>query len=70
MDAAKLIIEVTAGIIPGEPIDSLTRRWVLTVDEVRDMNTLTDAGGAAMLYAAAMANPAQNNWVRHEWTWL
>lgn len=33
MESAKLIIEVTAGIIPGEPEESFTKRWAITSAE-------------------------------------
>jgi hypothetical protein len=32
-DAIKCIIEVSAGIIPGEPEPNFTRRWTITSDE-------------------------------------
>lgn len=32
-DAVKLVIEVTAGIIPGTPEAAFSRRWVITSSE-------------------------------------
>lgn len=67
---AKVIIEVVSGIIPGQPIEQYTRRWVLTFEEVQDRQTYLDAQGAAMNYAMWLQQPQLVNWVRLEWVWL
>lgn len=68
--AAKLIIEVQAGIIPGTPIDTYSKRWVLSFEEVQDTDALIAAQGAAMNYALIIQNPSNVNWVRLDWVWL
>lgn len=67
---AKLILEVQAGVIPGEPNHDLTRRWVIGEYELDDKNKLVDVQGAALNYAAILQNPEFVNWVRLDWVWL
>lgn len=38
LQAAKLIIEVRAGVIPGTPIPEFTRRWGITSVDYATMN--------------------------------
>jgi hypothetical protein len=60
--AARLIIEVQAGILVGEPMPEYSRRWTWTsVDHDR-----LEAGE----YAASLENPRTLNWVRRDWIWL
>lgn len=33
MEQARAAIEVTAGLIPGQPMDEFTRRWWITSEE-------------------------------------
>jgi hypothetical protein len=73
--AARAAWEVTAGIIPGEPMPEHTKCFVLTSDE-------WDGGsehGAAMFkelreratkYADSLQHPAYLNWVRLDWVWF
>lgn len=84
--SAKCIIEVTAGIIPGEPEAKFTRRWAIASCEweeaqAADANSdpehafatyLLLSGRAAQAdeYARALRNPARLNWVRTDWVWL
>lgn len=69
-DMAKLILEVQAGVIPGEPMPELTRRWALTSEDIEVDNKMADAQGAALNYAALLQNPQRVNWVRLDWVWL
>jgi hypothetical protein len=77
--------EVTAGIIPGTPEDSLCKRWLLTSeaweDELRKADELGDAEGPiasdfarfgqeAFLYAQSLQDPRRTNWVKVDWIWL
>lgn len=78
MEAAKLIIEVTAGIIPGTPIAEHTRRWgwtsrdqqLLEIDDSAAREKWIRIAGESREYAATLENPAQLNWVRRDWIWL
>lgn len=78
MDAAKVIIEVFAGVIPGEPITEFSRCWTWTSDQQERLkNGDPDArlewirmAGESREYAATLENPEQFNWVRRDWTWL
>lgn len=70
MEQARAAIEVVAGLIPGQPIDTFTRRWGITsaewqkaleTDLPKDYhgsfpanNVLTDAQGQAMAYAQGL----------------
>lgn len=78
MEAAKLIIEVLAGVIPGEPMPAYTRKWVWTSgdqarleagDREARQEYLTIAG-ASREYAASLEDPRRVNWVRRDWIWL
>lgn len=66
----KAILEVRAGILPGEPMPELTRRWPLTAADVQDQDVYLSTMGHAMIYAQSLMDPARVNWVAHEWTWL
>ena len=78
MQAAKLIIEVQAGVIPGQPMPEYTRRWGWTSDEqaklgAGDMKTREKwimIAGESREYAATLENPARVNWLRRDWIWL
>jgi hypothetical protein len=76
--AAKLIIEVVAGVIPNQPMPEYTRHWEWTSED----QALLDAGdgeareryialhGASREYAASLEDPRRVNWVRRDWVWL
>jgi hypothetical protein len=85
-ESARVIIEVVAGLIPGTPEPTFTRRWVITSTEWQEAET-ADAGAApdhathtALLlafraaeadeYARLLRNPRRFNWVRTDWIWL
>lgn len=85
-ESAKVIIEVTAGLIPGQPEHEFTRRWAVTSQEWADAEHAdenSDPGHAfhrALLlafrqaeadeYARMLRNPARWNWTRTDWIWL
>lgn len=69
-EPTKCIIEVTAGVIPGNPNEALTKRWSLTAEQCRDEDIYASAVGAAMVYALSLQMPGSNNWVKNEWIWL
>ena len=74
--AMKACITVTAGVIPNERIDALTRTWSFTDEDITKASvpnadyTYLDGMGAAMNYAATLQNPQRCNWVKVEWIWL
>lgn len=66
MEAAKLIIEVVAGILPGEPMPEHSRRWTWTSSD-QDALAAGDKeaqakyiriNGESREYAASLAQPA------------
>lgn len=70
MKSAKLILEVHAGIIPGEPMSEYARQWSLSAEEVQDAEAYGAAVGAASYYALTLQQPQIVNWVRFEWIYL
>lgn len=79
MNAAKCAWEVTAGLIPGQPMDEYTRRWGLTSDEwygddgqptLQGVATFNSYLVAAQEYARTLTDPGSLNWVRVEWIWF
>ena len=74
-EAARVIIEVVAGVVPQHPIPERTRRYVVTSrqwQEAEDQAALlAELNGRANGYAALlMMQPDQFNWVRVGWNWL
>lgn len=75
-DNARVIVEVLAGVVPGQPEPELTRRWALTSDEWHaagpgQSEALAVLNGKAQGYAALlMLQPDRLNWVRTDWIWL
>jgi hypothetical protein len=78
MESARVIIEVTAGVVPGHPEEEYGRRWALTTKEWEDATgrgeegqLLAELNGRAQGYAGwLMLQPANLNWVRTDWLWL
>jgi hypothetical protein len=76
--AAKAIIEVTAGVIPGQTMPEHTKRWGYTSEDYeKDRNTAPDRATVfsryldeAHDYAKGLSNPAYLNWVRVDWLWV
>ena len=78
MENAKLIIEVMAGLVPGDPMPEYTRRWGWTGEEQAQL-VAGDAKarekwilihGESREYAATLEDPRAVNWVRRDWVWL
>ena len=77
MLAAKALIEVQAGIIPGTPMPEYTRHWSYTsVDYAKDQNMPPDQPTILSVqlkeahdYALGLSTPALN-WVRLDWIWV
>lgn len=66
----KCVIEVTAGLIPGEPMIEHTRTWHMSRQEYDNEETYLALAGAANLYALTLQNPSRVNWVRLDWVWM
>jgi hypothetical protein len=77
--------EVTAGVIPGQPMPEYTRRWFLTGETWERENAMSDEefkkecpDGSTFLrfrdeaddYAKHLHDPRSLNWVRVEWIWF
>lgn len=72
-ERCRVVWEVLAGVIPGEPIPELTRRWAMTSAEWEGPDgerLLRERTAAAEAYAAGLRDPRGVNWVRLEWLWL
>ena len=69
MKSLKLAIEVTAGVVPGDPMPVYSKGWYLSREEYDDPNTYLAAAGAANLYALTLQDPGRVNWVRLDWVW-
>lgn len=71
MMAVKLIIEVVAGVLPGQPEPEFTRKWAITSEQwEKDRDAVIRAYGESREYAAQLENPSRVNWVRRDWVWL
>jgi hypothetical protein len=61
VESAKVIIEVTAGLIPGQPEDEFTRRWAITSAEWE----LAQAADAEILQRAQEEGGRGSNQAMH-----
>jgi hypothetical protein len=73
--SARLVVEVSAGLIPERPEPTYGRRLVLPSQEWNDSKDqaalLAELNGRAMGYAGLlMLQPDRLNWVRTDWLWL
>lgn len=75
-DSARVIIEVTAGVLPEHPEPEYTKRFAITSNEweeagERASHLLAERNGQAQGYAMLlMLQPNAVNWVRCDWLWL
>lgn len=80
-ESARLIIEVSAGVVPQQPIAEYTRQFAITSrewqeatdtrDGMRQSELLSLRNGQAQGYAGLlMLQPDRVNWVRTDWLWL
>lgn len=78
MSSARYAVEVMAGVIPGQPIDELTRRWFVSSEEwAREAKSgshqVTDERSPwwkARDYAETLVDPSRVNWVQIQWVWF
>jgi hypothetical protein len=76
--AAKALIEVVAGILPGTPMPEFTKRWEYTSEDYeQDRKALPDGPTIfserlmeAHNYAIGITHPSYVNWVRVDWIWV
>ena len=85
-ETARVAIEVSAGLVPGQAEPAFTQRWAITSSEYeaaveadgqedeehRFHLYLLMAGRAAQAdeYARMLRNPVRWNWVRTDWIWF
>jgi hypothetical protein len=84
-ETARVLLEVTAGLIPGRPEPELTRQWAISSEEWHEAGgadssdleaspqsvLLAERNGRALAYAnLLMLQPDRVNWVRTDWIWL
>lgn len=79
MESAKVLLEVTAGIIPDRSEPELMKQWAITSEEwaqAADIEgghgfLLSSRNGQALGYASwLMMQPDRVNWVKTNWIWL
>lgn len=78
MNQAKLILEVTAGVMVERPDPEHTRQYALSSDDWHKATenggqaaALAELNGKATGYASLlMMQPDTVNWVRLDWIWL
>jgi hypothetical protein len=76
-DTARVLLEVSAGLIPQRPDPELTRQYAITSTQWHEAGAhgqftlLAEANGKALGYAGLlMMQPDRVNWVRTDWIWL
>ena len=78
---ARILIEVVAGVIPGQPMPEYTKQFVITSDAwyaQGEYENKPDAArqeilqiyGYAQEYMRDLMNPKILNWVKLEWIYL
>lgn len=70
--AARCAWEVSAGIIPGQPMPELTRRWGMVSGEYeseKGADIFTWRMGCAMNYLLTLQYPNGYNWATLDWIW-
>jgi hypothetical protein len=84
-DTARVLLEVTAGLIPNRPEPELTRQWAISsrewqeagekvssdLEAGRQSELLAERNSRALGYAnLLMLQPDRVNWVNTHWIWL
>lgn len=73
MTAARCAWEVTAGLIPGQPMPEYTRRFGLTSPEWESADgwrLFQEHFDQALDYYRSLQDPRRLNWVRLDWVWF
>jgi hypothetical protein len=75
--SARVWLEVTAGVMEGQPLDEYTKRWYLSEvrwgvsDEKERAEEMAQIVGRAQGYAALLClQPDSLNWVDFKWRWM
>lgn len=61
--AAKLIVSVTAGVLPGQPMNEFSQRWTFTSEQWAVMNDKTELE-KPVLQRSAEWQQARSDWIR------
>jgi hypothetical protein len=78
-DSARVIVEVAAGLVPGQQEEEFTKRWMISSDDWHALDDapadqsalLAEVNGRATGYAGLlMLQPDKFNWVRTDWRWV
>lgn len=77
MVSARILIEVTAGMIPGRVDAEFTKKWAVSSEEWdggKGLQAVLDTVGLAHSYALKLQLNSMSgmapNWVRVDWVWL
>jgi hypothetical protein len=72
--------QVFAGVIPGQPLDDLTKSWYYTEDDyekdkampkdTEEISIFQTYMKEASDYALSITHPAYVNWIKNEFIWL
>jgi len=65
----KCSVQVSAGVILGEPVPKYTRQWGFSKKDLECKWLYIDKVGSAMNYAISLQNPQKVNWVNFVWIW-
>jgi hypothetical protein len=81
MELARVLLEVTGGMVPGQPMEDFGRVWAITTAEWQEatgaggqLQLLLDCYADAQMYALKLAIDSASglapNWIRFDWIWL
>lgn len=74
-EPARCLIEVSAGLLPGQADAEYTRRYAITSSEWEKAGDgkgllLLEKYAMAHAYALSVLDPSRVNWVQVNWIWL
>jgi hypothetical protein len=76
-NTARVMLEVTAGVMDGQPLEEHTKRWYLSQvrwdvsDEAERAVEMSEIVGRALGYVQLLClRPDILNWVDMKWRWL
>jgi hypothetical protein len=76
VQSARMAVEVTAGLIPEQPEQEYTKRYVVLSDDWYKLTDrekqvkMAETYGQAIGYAQLLINPSRFNWVRVDWIYF
>jgi hypothetical protein len=76
--ATKAIWNVTAGVIPGDPVEQYCKSWEYTsreheIDQMKgpeEMTRFQEIVYDVLTYAVGLTDPSYVNWVTTSFTWI